>query len=367
MEIGIVGLPKSGKTTVFNALSRGSADVSPFSASAATKPNLGVAKVEDPRLWPLVEMFRPRKTAPAEVRYTDFPGTPEGLTKSQGIAGEFLNLLQRTDALLHVVRAFQNPTVPHVDGAIDPHRDLAAMDLELAFADLAILERRVERLEGELKGAKAQERERRLREHVTLDRIKGELERETPIREQQLSADDAKLLDNFQFLTAKPMLIVWNIGEEDAPQASALEEDLRSRYSRPGVEVVVLCGALEMELAEMDEHEAEEFRSAMELQEPGLHRAIRASYQLLGLTSFFTVGPDEVRAWTIDRDTLAVKAAGKIHTDIERGFIRAEVISYDHLIQCGSLAEGRKKGLLRLEGKAYPVQDGDVVNFLFNV
>jgi GTP-binding protein YchF len=366
LEFGIVGLAKCGKTTVFNALSRGRADVSPSSVSA-TKPNLGVAKVEDPRLWPLVEMFRPRKTVPAEVRYTDFPGTPEGLTKSQGIAGEFLNLLQRTDALLHVVRAFQNPTVPHVDGEIDPHRDLAVMDLELAFADLAILERRVERLEGELKGAKAQERERRLREHVTLDRIKGELERETPIREQQLSADEAKLLDNFQFLTAKPMLIVWNIGEEDASEASALEEYLNSRYSRPGVEVVVLCGTLEMDLTEMDEHEAEEFRSAMGLQEPGLHRAIRASYQLLGLASFFTVGPDEVRAWTIDRDTLAVKAAGKIHTDIERGFIRAEVISYDHLIQCGSLAEGRKKGLLRLEGKAYPVQDGDVVNFLFNV
>jgi GTP-binding protein YchF len=366
VEIGIVGLPKCGKTTVFNALSKGDADISPSSASA-TKPNLGVAKVHDSRLKPLEEMFHPQRTVPAEVKYIDFPKAPEGLTRSQGIAGEFLNLLQRTDALLHVVRAFQDPSVPHIEENVDPHRDLAAMELELAFADLAILERRVERLGGELKSAKASEREAKLREHAILDRIKGELQGEVPIREQQLSAEEARLLENFQFLTAKPMLIVWNIGEEAVAQAVELEERLRAQYSRPGVEVVTLCGKVEMDLAEMEDEEAEEFRDAMGLQEPGLHRAIRSSYQLLGLASFFTVGADEVKAWTIDIDTPAVKAAGKIHTDIERGFIRAEVISYDHLIQCGSLAEGRKKGLLRIEGKTYKVQDGDVVNFLFNV
>lgn len=366
MEIGIVGLPKCGKTTVFNALSKGYADINPSSASV-TKPNLGIAKVIDSRLRPLEEMFHPKKTVPAEVKYIDFPKAPDGPTKSQGIAGEFLNLLQRTDALLHVVRAFQDPSVPHVEGKVDPHRDLAAMDLELAFADLAILERRVERLEGELKSTKTSEREPKLREHAALDRIKGELEREVPIREQQLSDEEAKILANFQFLTAKPMLIVWNIGEEDVAQAAAIEEQLKLQYSKPGVEIVALCGKLEMDLAEMDDEEAEEFRSDMGLQEPGLQRAIRSSYQLLGLVSFFTVGADEVRAWTIDRDIPAVKAASKIHTDIERGFIRAEIISYDHLIQCGSLAEGKKKGLLRLEGKTYKVQDGDIINFLFNV
>ena len=366
MEIGIVGLPKCGKTTAFNALSGGSAAIAASSVSA-NKPNLGVAKVHDSRLKPLVEMFHPQRTVPAEVKYIDFSGAPEGLTRSQGIAGEFLNLLQGTDALLHVVRVFQDPSVPHIEGDVDPHRDLIAMDLELAFADLAILERRVERLESELKSAKAHEREAKLQEHATLDRIKRELEREVPIREQRLSLEEAKLLENFQFLTAKPMLIFWNIGEEDVAQSSILEEDLRSHYARPGVEVVALCGKLEMDLAEMEGAEAEEFRSAMGLQEPALHRAIRSSYHLLGLVSFFTVGADEVKAWTIKEITPAVKAAGKIHTDIERGFIRAEIISFDHLVQCGSLAEGRKKGLLRLEGKTYTVQDGDIINFLFNV
>ena len=365
MEVGLVGLPRSGKTTLFNALSRGSADVGPAAASAR-KPNLGVSKVQDGRLAPLVDMFKPRRTVPAEVRYVDFPRAPEGSGRSQGIAGELLNLLQTTDALLHVVRAFQDPTVPHEEGEVDPHRDLEVMDLELAFADLAILERRVERLESELKGARAGEREARLRERNTLDRLKGELEREIPIREQDMSDEERRLLANFGFLTAKPLLILWNIGEEDAASAPEIEEELRTRYGRPGVEVVVLCGKLEMELAEMEEDEAGELREAMGLQEPALNRAIRASYALLGLVSFFTVGPDEVRAWTIDRHTPAVRAAGKIHSDIERGFIRAEVISYDHLIECGGLPEGRKRGLLRLEGKTYEVQDGDVINFLFN-
>ena len=366
MEIGIVGLPKSGKTTIFNALSKGDADITPTSAST-TKPNLGVAKVHDSRLKPLEDLFHPQRTVPAEVKYIDFPKAPEGLTRSQGIGGEFLNLLQRTDALLHVVRAFHDPSVPHVEGNFDPHRDLATMDLELAFADLAILERRVERLEGELKGAKAHEKEAKLREHAFLDRIKCDLEGEVPIREQHLSSEEAKLLDNFQFLTAKPMLIVWNIGEEDVAQASDLEGKLQAQYSSPGVKVVTICGKLEMDLAEMEQVDEAEFREAMSLQESGLHRVIRSSYHLLGLVSFFTVGSDEVKAWTITRDTPALKAAGKIHSDIERGFIRAEVISFDHLSLCGNLAEGRKRGQLRLEGKTYKIQDGDVITFLFNV
>ena len=365
MEIGIVGLPKCGKSTVFNALSKGSADASPL--AAASKPSVGMAKVPDPRLTSLVKMFRPQRTVPAEVKYIDFPRASEAQNRAQVVSGELLNLLEGTDALLQVVRAFQDPSVPHMEGGVDPHRDVATMDLELTLADLAILERRVERLESELKGAKSHEREARLREHAILDRIKGELEREVPIREQRLSPEEAKLLDNFQFLTAKPLLIVWNIGEEDVPRTVELEEQLSSRYSTPRVEVIALCAKLEMDLMEMAEEDVEEFREAMGLQETGLNRVIRSSYQLLGLVSFFTVGSDEVKAWTIAKDTPALKAAGKIHSDIERGFIRAEVISYGHLSQCGSLAEGRKRGLLRLEGKTYNVQDGDVVNILFNV
>lgn len=364
MEIGIVGLPKCGKTTVFNALSNGEKNIT---SASSTKPNLGVAKVHDFRLKPLEEMFRPQRTVPAEVRYIDYPTAPDGLTRPQGIGGDFLNLLQRTDALLHVVRAFQNPSVPHINGRVDANRDIAAMDLELAFADLAILERRVERLKGELKGTKARERDAKLNEHATLDKIRSELEREVPIREQQLSSDESKTIEHFQFLTAKPMIIVWNIGEEDVPQATELENKLYEQYSKPHVELVTLCGKLEMDLSNMEVEDQEDFRQAMELQESALHRVIRSSYQLLGLTSFFTVGSDEVKAWTIVKDTPALKAAGKIHTDIERGFIRAEVISFDHLSQCGNLAEGKKKGQLRLEGKTYKIQDGDVITFLFNI
>ena len=366
MEIGIIGLPQSGKTTVFNALSRGKADVS-HSFATSVKPNLGVAKVPDPRLSTLGDIFHPQKMVSAEVRYIDFPGTPEGLAHTQGISGEFLNSLERTDALLHVVRAFQDPSIPHVEGSVDPQRDVATMEMELAFADLAILERRVERLEAELKGTRASERDAKMREHVLLDRIKGALEREVPIREQELSPEEDKLLGNFQFLTAKPLMIVWNVGEEDLPQSKEQETTLRNQYSRPGAEVAVLCGKLEMELSHLEGAEESEFRHEMGLEESGLDRMIRFSYGLLGLISFFTAGPDEAKAWTVPRDIAAMQAAGKIHSDLERGFIRAEVISFDDLVRCGSFSEGRKKGLLRSEGKTYRVQDGDVITFLFNV
>ena len=366
MEFGIVGLPKSGKTTAFNALSRGSADID-FSPAPGSKPNLGVAKVPDLRLTSLGDMFNPQRMVNAEVRYVDFPRAAEDASRSRGISGEYLNLLQNSDALLHVVRAFQEPSVPHVEGSVDPHRDLEAMDLEMAFSDLAILERRVERLQNELKGARAAEREARAQEHALLDRIKGGLEQETPIREQALTAEEARVLENFQFLTAKPLLIVWNIGEEDVQRADDLGAELRARYSRPGVDVIVLCGKLEMDLAAMEEDEEEEFRSAMGIGESGLSRSIRLSYDILDLISFFTVGPREVRAWTLARNTQAVRAAGKIHSDMERGFIRAEVISFEDLAKCGNLAESKRRGLLRLEGKTYQVQDGDVITFLFNV
>jgi len=365
MEIGIIGLPMSGKTTVFNALTRGNAATA--ARSPADKPNIGVVKVPDPRLDVLTKMFKPRKTVPAEVTYTDIPGAPEGLGKTTGIGGEFLNRLQKASALLLVVRAFNDPSVPHPQTTIDPFRDLDTMNMELAFSDMAILERRVKRLDDTLKGAKTQERDAAIKEKAILERIKAELENGTPIREQKTSPSELPLLENYKFLTAKPLLVALNIDEDQLPQSAKLEQEMAARLKSQQTLAVVLAGKLEAELAQMQGEEEEEFRKSLGAGESGLSRMLRLSYQLLGLIAFFTVGEDECRAWTITRGDEALKAAGKIHSDIERGFIRAEVIAYDDLIACGSLAEGRKKGLLRQEGKAYVVKDGDIAHFLFNV
>ena len=366
MEVGIIGLSQSGKTTIFNALSKGSSSTN-LSPALANKINFGVAKVPDIRMKPLQEMFKPQKTTYAEVRYTDLPTSSDRTSRDQGITGESLNLLQRTDAIVNVVRAFDNPVVPHIEGSIDPKRDLQNMTMDLVLSDLLIIERRLTKLSGELKNTKAADKDNKSREYSTLQRIQEQLELEIPIRDQEIATDEAKLFENYQFLTSKPMLIIFNIPDTDSDQADSLEKELKLTYAKVKIDVVTMCGSLEMELSEIEDEEAEEFRNNMHLQEPGLYRAIRSSYQLLGLTSFFTVGPDEVKAWTIDKNLAASKAAGKIHSDIERGFIRAEVISYDHLMECGGIPEAKKKGLLRLEGKTYPVQDGDVINFLFNV
>jgi len=366
VEIGIIGLPKSGKTTVFNALTRGHAEAARFGGQNM-KPNLGVAKVPDPRLDILTTMFKPKRTVQAEVSYIDIPGAPEGVGKTQGISGEYLNLLQRCDALLHVVRAFQDPSLPHVEGSVAPYRDVATMNLELAFSDLGILERRTRSLETSLKSAKAQERDRFRQEEELLTRLKQGLEKDVPIREQDLNADERRLLSGYQFLTGKPLLVLFNLGEEQLPQTQTMEEEMCKRLNRPGVQCTTMCAKLEAELSQMDKEEEEEFRRSLSAGESGAARMIRISYHLLGLISFLTAGEDEVRAWTIRKDTPAVKAAGQIHTDIERGFIRAEIIAYADLVRCGGLVEGRRQGVLRAEGRNYVVQDGDVINFLFNV
>jgi GTP-binding protein YchF len=366
VEIGIIGLPKCGKTTVFGALSSGGTSLGNTNLNT-NKPNLGIAKVQDSRLNILVKMFNPAKTTPAEVKYIDFPKSQEINIKSKGISGEYLNSLQNADALLQVVRSFDNPAVPHIEGSVDPHRDVSLMDLELSFSDLTILERRLEKLTNELKSTKANEREVKLKEQSTLSSIKNGLEQEIPIREQVISEEEQKILSNFQFLTAKPMLIVWNIGENNLGESQIIEDKLTSEFTRPKVGVVVVSGKIEQELGNMEGNDSEEFRKFMGIQEPALNKAIRSSYELLGLISFFTVGSDEVKAWTIERNIEASKAAGKIHTDIERGFIRAEVISFQNLLDSGSLGDGKKKGLLKLEGKSYVVTDGDIINFLFNI
>ncbi len=364
--IGIIGLPQSGRTTIFNALTKGKVHAESHTHEGLA-PHIGIAKVPEPRLNRLVDIFHPKKVVPAEVRYLDIGASVRDLVEEKAISGQLLNQLTSVDALINVVRAFTNESVPHIKGSLDVERDIATMDLELAFSDLALLERRLERIDESLKGAKQPERQGLLREQELLTKIKAHLEKEAPIRELKLPPDEVKTIANYQFLTAKPLLIVVNIGEDQLPQTASLEEELKARHSRPKCAVIAICGELEMELAQLDESAAENFRAEFGITESGLDRTIKSSYELLELISFFTIASGEVKAWSIKHNTCAVKAAGKIHTDMEKGFIRAEVISYDDMMKCGNLAEARKKGLLRLEGKDYIVQDGDIITFLFNV
>ncbi len=362
VDIGIIGLAKSGRTTIFNALTKGKVETGSYAQKDLT-PHVGIARVPEPRLKMLVDMLHPKRVIPAEVRYLDIGAS----VKDKAISSQFLTQLSNTDALINVVRAFIDESIPHIEGSLDVERDIATIDLELTFSDLAIIERRLEKIEVSLKGAKQLERQSLLREQELLMKVKANLEKELPIRGLKLTTDEARTIANYQFLTAKPLLIVVNIGEEQLSQAASLEAELKTHYSRPKCGVIALCGKLEMELAQLENSAAEELRDEFGIRESGLDRTIKLSYELLGLISFFTIVSDEVKAWSVQNGTSAVKAAGRIHSDMERGFIRAEVISYDDLMKCSNLSEARKKGLLRLEGKNYTVQDGDVITFLFNV
>ena len=365
MRVGIIGLPRSGKTTVFNAVSRGLAPVGGF--GGAGKPAIRSVAVPDARVDRLSELYRPKRSAYATVEYVDFPAAGEGFGGSGGLDGRFLNDLAAVDALIHVVRAFSDDSVPHPAGSVDPSRDIDVMDLELAFADLALIERRLARLDPELRTLKAGERGQLQALRDLLDRIRGALEDETPLRAMALSDDERRLLAGSQFLTAKPLLDLVNIGEGDLPRRLALEEELRAARSAPGRDLAVMSGRFEMELNELSEEEAAEFRAEAGVEHSGMAEAVRRSYALLGLISFLTVGPDECRAWTVPDGATAPEAAGKIHTDLQRGFIRAEVIRYEDLIACGGEAEAKRRGLQRTEGKDYRVRDGDVIHVLFNV
>ena len=363
MDIGIIGLPQSGKTTVFNALTRGHADTSGASGSA-TEMHLGVVKVPDPRLQVLSIMYSPRKVVPAEIKYWDVPG-PESLAKSQGIVGKYRNILQSADSFLVVVRAFDNPSVVHPLESIDPGRDVETMLGELTFADLEVMDRAVERLEDGLKKAKPAERPATNRQLETVRKVKEGLEEGVPLRAQKLTESETAILVNYQLLTAKPLIVVFNTNEDGPdPTLESLSLELPT-----GVELgeVCLSARLEAELALMPDEEAEEFRTDLGLDESAMTRVIRTSYATLGLISFLTIGPDEVRAWSVPEGIGAQEAAGTIHSDFVRGFIRAEVIPYDDLCRCGNIAQGRKEGALRSEGKTYQVRDGDVINFLVNV
>ena len=366
MDIGVVGLPRSGKTTVFNAVTRASAQLA-AGAGARGKPNLAVAKVPDTRMEFLETVFNPKKNVRAEVTYVDFPAEPEGLGTTRGISGEYLNHLQSMDALLLVVRAFDEPSVPGVDDTVDPFRDAETMAYELAFSDLEILSRRLTRVAEGFKGAKAPEREALNREQALLARIKQEIEDSHAVRDQEFDSDEARLVAGFQFLTAKPVIVVVNVSESQLTEAASLEERMSFRTGAGKVRVTAVSGKLEMELAEMDPADEKEFRKSMGLGESSLNRMIRLSQEVLDLVTFFTGNGNEVKAWPVPRGTTALQAAGRIHSDFERGFIRAEVVGFDDLKSCGSMAEARRRGLLHREGKTYAVKEGDVINILFNV
>lgn len=366
MQIAIVGLAGSGKTTVFNTLTRGHAETGGYGGLTL---NVGVVKVPDERLDRLAAIFYPKKIVHADVTYVDLPAPPassEGRVGTEELPAEHLARLRDSDALLHVVRAFEDPSVPHPGGTVDPVRDLENLDLELILADLAIVDRRLERLTASGRHGTPAEREANEREEVILRRLKTGLEAGHPIRDGDLDRDDAKAIRGFRFLTEKPVLVLLNIGEGDLAGATAAVERVSAAYRHDHALVEALSARIEMELGELDPGEARVFMDELGIAESGLGRVIALSYRLLGLISFLTAGPDEVRAWPIPDGSTAVDAAAAIHTDLAKGFIRAETVSYEDLLALGSMAEARKAGRLRSEGRTYRVRDGDVLEILFS-
>lgn len=354
MQTGIVGLPQVGKTTLFRILTRAHLDEK--SGRGAT--HIGVARVPEQRIDQLAALYKPRKVTYATVEYVDVGGIVHDRARDSAIFAP----LREVDALAHVLRVFNDPAVPHAAGSVDPLRDAQSLDLELMLLDLEQIERRLERLEKDLKKKRDPASEH---EHALLVRCRSAIEGEHPLREVEFTSEERKILTSFMFLSARPMLYVLNLGEDEVENLeSAIERHgLQKLRARPQSAVVAICGRIEAELAELDDVAAAELLAAYGLKEPGLHRLIHATYDLLGLISFFTAGEPEVRAWTIRRGTPAVKAAGAIHTDIERNFIRAEVVRCEDLLAAGSWPAAREKGQVRLEGKEYVVQEDDVILF----
>jgi ribosome-binding ATPase len=366
VQIAIVGLAAAGKTTVFNTLTRGHAETGGYGALTL---NVGVVKVPDDRLDRLAEIFKPKKVVHADVTYVDLPAPPpssEGHVGTEELPAEHLARLRESDALLHVVRAFDDPSVPHPDGDVDPARDLERLDLEFILADLALVDRRLERLTTSGRHGTPAEREANEREEVILRRLKTDLEAGRPIRDAGLTDDEAKAVRGFRFLTEKPVLVLLNVGESQLTGAEALERTIAASYDHRHALIDHLSAKIEMELGELEPEDAATFMAELGIAESGLERVIRLSYRLLGLVSFLTAGPDEVRAWPIPEGSTAVDAAGTIHTDLAKGFIRAETVHYDDLLTLGSTAEARKAGKLRSEGRTYRVADGDVLEILFS-
>ncbi len=352
MQTGIIGLPQVGKTTLFRILTKAHVDAS----KGGQGTHVGVAKVPEPRLVELAKLYNPKKITYATVQYVDVGGMQKERNR------DALAPLREVDTIAHVIRVFDDPSVPHAAGNIDPLRDATNLELELILADHDQIIRRLERLEKDLKKKKEPALEH---EKNVLEKCKAHLEAEKPLRELELTTEERKSIGGFLFLSQRPMLYVLNLGDNEAAElATAVERHkLGALRGRPNTGVIAVCGRLEAELAEMEEKEAVELLASYGLKEPGLNRLIRATYDLMGLIQFFTAGEPEVRAWTIRKGETAVKAAGAIHSDIEKGFIRAEVVKWNDLLAAGSLAAAREKAQVRLEGKEYIVQEGDVILF----